>query len=124
MRGTRLQVARVGTTLLVAGLLVAAGPPAAEPPAAEPPVAESPAAEPPAAELRVEVPPGLDDGARSLNLRREDAPPPGSCRLWYPHRKRADQPPPGPCARLTRDIPAGAWILHRALDGKRLLRIH
>ncbi|TMB17146.1 MAG: hypothetical protein E6J59_17335 [Deltaproteobacteria bacterium] len=114
MRGTRLQVARVGTTLLVAGLLVAAGPPAAEPPAAEPPVAE----------LRVEVPPGLDDGARSLNLRPEDAPPPGSCRLWYPHRKRADQPPPGPCARLTRDIPAGAWILHRALDGKRLLRIH
>ena len=104
MRGTRLQVARVGTTLLAAGLLVAAGPPAAE--------------------LRVEVPPGLDDGARSLNLRPEDAPPPGSCRLWYPHRKRADQPPPGPCARLTRDIPAGAWILHRALDGKRLLRIH
>jgi len=119
MRGTRLQVARVGTTLLVAGLLVAAGPPAAEPPAAEPPVAE-----PPAAELRVEVPPGLDDGARSLNLRPEDAPPPGSCRLWYPHRKRADQPPPGPCARLTRDIPAEAWVLHRALDGKRLLRIH
>jgi len=114
MRGTRLQVARVGTTLLVAGLLVAAGPPAAEPPAAEPP----------AAELRVEVPPGLGDGARSLNLNPEDAPPPGSCRLWYPHRKRADQPPPGPCARLTRDIPAEAWVLHRALDGKRLLRIH
>ena len=119
MRGTRLQVARVGTTLLVAGLLVAAGPPAAEPPAAEPP-----AAEPPAAELRVEVPPGLGDGARSLNLNPEDAPPPGSCRLWYPQRKRADQPPPGQCARLTRDIPAGAWVLHRALDGKRLLRIH
>ena len=104
MRGTRLQVARVGTTLLVAGLLVAAGPPAVE--------------------LRVEVPPDLGDGARSLNLSPEDAPPPGSSRLWYPGRKRADQPQPGPCARLTRDIPAGAWVLHRALDGKRLLRIH
>ena len=114
MRGTRLQVERVGTALLVAGLLVAAGPPAAEPPAAEPP----------AAELRVEVPPGLGDGARSLNLNPEDAPPPGSCRLWYPQRKRADQPPPGPCARLTRDIPAGAWVLHRAPDGRRLRRVH
>ena len=103
MRGT-LRVARVGTTLLVAGILAAASPPAAA--------------------LRVEVPPGLGGGARSLDLNPEDAPPPGSCRLWYPDRKRADQPPAGPCASLTRNIPPGAWVLHRAPDGKRLLRVH
>ena len=80
MRGTRL----VGTTLLVAGILVAASPPAAA--------------------LRVEVPPGIGGGAQSLDLNPEDAPPPGSCRLWYPNRKRVDQPPAGPCrrARATR----------------------
>ena len=100
MRGTRL----VGVTLLVAGVLVAASPPGAE--------------------VRVEVPPGLEDGAPSLHLDPEDAPPPGSCRLWYPDRKRAEQPPSGPCAGLTRDIPPGAWVLHRAPDGKRLLRVH
>jgi len=104
MRGTRLHAARVGATLLVAGILAAASPPASE--------------------LRVEVPPGLGDGARSLDLNPEDAPPPGSCRLWYPDRKRADQPLPGPCASLTRNIPPGAWVLHRAPDGKRLLRVH
>src|SRR5882724_4438229 len=75
MRGTRL----VGTTLLVAGILAAASPPAAA--------------------LRVEVPPGIGGGAQSLDLNPEDAPPPGSCRLWYPNRKRVDQPhaehPPG-----------------------------
>ncbi len=55
------------------------------------------AASPPAAALRVEVP---------------------------PNRKRVDQPPAGPCASLTRNIPPGAWVLHRAPDGKRLLRVH
>ena len=100
IRGTRL----VGTTLLVAGILAAASPPAAA--------------------FRVEVPPGLGDGAKSVDLNPEDAPPPGSCRLWYPDRKRVDQPPAGPCASLTRNIPAGAWVLHRAPDGKRLLRVH
>ncbi len=100
MRGTRL----VGTTLLVAGILAAASPSASE--------------------FRVEVPPGLEGGTQSLDLNPEDAPPPGSCRLWYPNRKRADQPPAGPCASLTRNIPPGAWVLHRAPDGKRLLRVH
>ena len=104
MRETRLQVATVVATLLVAGILAAASPPGSQ--------------------LRVEVPPGLGDGARSLDLNPEDAPPSGSCRLWYPDRKRADQPPAGPCASLTRNIPAGAWVLHRASDGKRLLRVH
>ena len=104
MRGTRLQIARVGATLLVAGILAAASPPGSQ--------------------LRVEVPPGLGDGAQSVSLNPEDAPPPGSCRLWYPDRKRAAQPPPGPCASLTRNIPGGAWVLHRAPDGKRLLRVH
>ena len=96
-RGIRL----IGATLLVAGILG-----------------------PALAEVRVEVPPGMGAGEPSLSLDAQDAPPPGSCRLWYPDRKRADQPPAGSCARLTHDIPAGAWVLHTAPDGKRLLRVH
>ena len=70
----------------------------------------------------MEVAPGLG-GKQNFSVKSEDAPPPGGCRLWYPNRKRADQPPPGPCASLPRNIPAGAWVLHRAPDGKRLLRL-
>lgn len=102
MQRMRDHVARVGTTLLVAGILAAASPPASNVP--------------------VEVPPGMN-GARDISLTPEDVPPPGSCRLWYPDRKPADQPRPGPCDSLTRNIPPGAWVLHRAPDGKRLLRL-
>jgi hypothetical protein len=104
MRGTRLQVAKVGATLLVAGVLAAGSPPGSG--------------------FRVEVPPGLGGETQSLDLKPEDVPPPGACRLWYPDRKPAEQPPPGPCAQLTRNIPAGAWVLHRAPNGKRLVRVH
>src|SRR5207249_7667762 len=85
MRGTRL----VGATL-VAGILMAASPPASE--------------------FRVEVPPGIGGGAQSLDLNPEDAPPPGSCRLWYPNRKRVDQPPAGPVQdpRSRGDVPREA----------------
>jgi len=101
MRGT-LRLVRVGATLVVAGILAAASPPASE--------------------IPVEVAPGLG-GKQNFSVKSEDAPAPGACRLWYPNRKRADQPPPGPCASLPQHIPAGAWILHRAPDGKRLLRL-
>src|SRR5205823_6277002 len=77
MRETRL----VGATLLVAGILVAASPPGSQ--------------------LLVEVPPGLGDGARSLDLNPEDAPPPGSCRLWYPDRGMSYGP------RMSDDV---AWL--------------
>lgn len=102
MQPIRAQVARVVTTLLVAGILAAASPPDSKVP--------------------VEMAPGMK-GARDLSLTPEDVPPPGSCRLWYPDRKPADQPRPGPCDSLTRKVPAGAWVLHRAPDGKRLLRL-
>jgi hypothetical protein len=103
MHRMRDHVVRVGATLLVAGILAAASPPDSKVP--------------------VEVPPGMKGGARNISLTPEDVPPPGSCRLWYPDRKPADQPRPGPCGSLTRDVPTGAWVLHRAPDGKRLLRL-
>jgi hypothetical protein len=102
MHRIRVHVARVGATLMVAGILAAASPPDSKVP--------------------VEVPPGMS-GSRKISLTPQDVPPPGSCRLWYPDRKPADQPRPGPCDSLTRDIPTGAWVLHRAPDGKRLLRL-
>ncbi len=101
MRTTGSRVAQVGVTLLVAGILAAASPPATE--------------------VKVEVAPGLS-GQQDIRLKAKDVPPPGGCRLWYPNRKPADQPKPVACAELPQSVPAGAYILHRAEDG-RLLRL-
>jgi hypothetical protein len=49
----------------------------------------------------------------SLGIPPGHLPPPGSCRIWYPGTPPGHQPPPGDCAALARDVPAGAWLLHR-----------
>jgi hypothetical protein len=40
-------------------------------------------------------------------------PPPGECRIWYPGRPAGHQPPPGRCGALSRQVPAGAWLMRR-----------
>ncbi len=48
-------------------------------------------------------------------------PPPGECRIWFPGRPPGHQPPPGRCSHLERELPAGAWLLHRPGHGKHVL---
>jgi len=39
-------------------------------------------------------------------------PPPGACRIWYPHQPPGQQPPPGACRELERRVPAGAYLVY------------
>ncbi len=39
-------------------------------------------------------------------------PPPGTCRIWYPHQPPGQQPPPGACRELERRVPAGAYLVY------------
>ena len=38
-------------------------------------------------------------------------PPPGECRIWYPHRPPGQQPPPGNCHELQHRVPLGACLV-------------
>ena len=38
-------------------------------------------------------------------------PPPGMCRIWFPGRPPGHQPAPGSCRVLSRQVPAGAYLL-------------
>lgn len=50
-------------------------------------------------------------------------PPPGACRPWFPGQPPGQQPPPGDCDQLLRTAPAGAWVLYRPSDERRVVRI-
>lgn len=50
-------------------------------------------------------------------------PPPGECRVWFPGAPPGHQPPPGRCEDLERSVPAGAWLLYRPDERRRVYRI-
>ena len=52
----------------------------------------------PAPAPQVDVPPG-------------HMPPPGKCRVWFPHRPPGQQPPPGSCHELRYQVPPGAHLV-------------
>jgi hypothetical protein len=56
-----------------------------------------------------------EHGYSRLGIPEGHLPPPGECRVWFPGRPPGHQPPPGKCQRLRREVPAGAWLLHRPL---------
>lgn len=70
----------------------------------------SPVPDHPRAEVARGIPPG-------------HMPPPGSCRVWYPHEPPGQQPPPGPCDELRADAAHGAWLVYRPNKEKRVYRI-
>lgn len=55
-------------------------------------------------------------GYTHLDIPPGHLPPPGTCRLWYPHKPPGHQPPPAPCEHLRQRVPAGAWIIQRPED--------
>jgi len=50
-------------------------------------------------------------------------PPPGGCRPWYPGEPPGHQPPAGDCELLLHSGPAGAWVLYRPSEERRVVRI-
>lgn len=50
-------------------------------------------------------------------------PPPGSCRIWFPHRPAGQQPPPGDCEELVYEVPAGAWLLRRPVEEREHIQV-
>jgi hypothetical protein len=59
----------------------------------------------------------------SLGVPPGHLPPPGFCRIWIPGTPPGKQPEPGDCQSLARQVPAGAWLLHRAVDDPRYVDV-
>jgi hypothetical protein len=57
-----------------------------------------------------------DQRVQALGIPEGHLPPPGECRIWFPGKPPGQQPPPGRCSTLRREIPPGAWLLHRPED--------
>lgn len=53
----------------------------------------------------------VDAQGRPLNIPREEYPPAGQCRVWYPNRAPEHQPLPGPCEVVRQQVyPTGVLI--------------
>lgn len=50
-------------------------------------------------------------GHTRLDIPAGHYPPPGQCRIWYPHKPVGHQPPPGKCKKLRHRVPRGAWLI-------------
>ena len=50
-------------------------------------------------------------------------PPPGQCRVWIqgepPGKQKKKKNPAGDCADVSRDVPAGGWLVYRPGDDKK-----
>ena len=59
----------------------------------------------------------------SLHIPPGHYPPPGMCRVWIPGRPPGHQARPVSCATAIRNVPTGAWILHRSKGKKDPLEV-
>ena len=50
-------------------------------------------------------------------------PPPGKCRVWYPGQPPGHQPPATSCHTARGDRPAGAWVLYRPPNEKKVIEV-
>jgi hypothetical protein len=58
----------------------------------------------------------------SLKIPPGHYPPPGHCKVWFPGRPPGHQPASVPCSAL-RDVPLGAWVLHRPVNDKKVVEV-
>lgn len=63
-------------------------------------------------------------GYTNLRIPEGHLPPPGECRVWYPGKPPGQQPPPGRCDRISRQVPAGAWLMRRPKDDHKHVNVH
>ena len=59
----------------------------------------------------------------SLHIPPGHYPPPGMCRVWLPGRPPGHQPKAVSCAAAVRNVPLGAWIIHRPKGKKDPLEV-
>ncbi len=59
----------------------------------------------------------------SLKIPPGHYPPPGKCRVWYPGQPPGHQPPATSCHTARGDRPAGAWVLYRPPNEKKVIEV-
>lgn len=95
---------------LVGGLLAIAGCSSQTPYRQPEPRQDSHVVKAPSAAATLGVPPG-------------HLPEPGFCRVWFPGRPPGHQPKAGPCAEVEVGAPAGAWVLYRPSQDKKVVHV-
>lgn len=61
--------------------------------------------------------------AATLGIPPGHLPKPGQCRIWFPGKPPGKQGLPGDCARLAKQVPLGAWLVHRPSDNKKEVKV-
>lgn len=61
--------------------------------------------------------------AATLGIPPGHLPPPGQCRVWMPGEPPGHQPRPRGCAHIERTAPAGAWILYRPSEDRKVVHV-
>ena len=62
-------------------------------------------------------------GAETLAIPPGQLPPPGECRLWFPGRPPGRQPKARACSEVESAAPAGAWVLYRPSQDRRVVHV-
>ncbi|GBD32485.1 hypothetical protein HRbin33_01450 [bacterium HR33] len=68
-------------------------------------------------------PPRGRSTAVTLGVPPGHLPPPGQCRIWIPGRPPGRQPPARSCDGILAQAPAGAMILYRPGEDRRIVRV-
>ena len=83
------------------------------------PGTEDPGAEP---EMKNDQVPENASTAAKFGIPPGHLPPPGQCRVWMPGEppgKQKKKYPSGDCSSVSREVPAGAWLVYRPGDDKK-----
>ena len=61
--------------------------------------------------------------AATLGIPPGHLPPPGECRIWVPGTPPGHQREAGACSTLERQVPQGAWLIHRPSKDKKVVNV-
>jgi hypothetical protein len=61
--------------------------------------------------------------AATLGIPPGHLPPPGECRIWVPGTPPGHQRDAGNCSTLERQVPQGAWLIHRPSKDKKVVNV-
>ena len=61
--------------------------------------------------------------AATLGIPPGHLPPPGECRIWVPGTPPGHQREAGACSTLERQVPQGAWLVHRPSKDKKVVNV-